>query len=369
MSYSGSTGLVSRVFDAAVSPESWPLALKAVAEAAGAIGAAYIVRNKESAGVEWLSLSGPSAAFKADYLSYYAAVDGYSPLIDARDPGRWLKLSTCFSKSRLRTDEWYNDFVVKAGVEDILGVRLADHPSQTAILGIHYDMRRASAFARGAQLKELFEVFSKATRLQYELKSLRWKSALGLRALDQLASGVFVTDGRGRLIEMNRAAEALLRRGDTLRIREHRLTASDAQEAKLTQLIAAAAAREISSAGVGRTLIGKDADRTGYALTVAPLRGDLTMDGCPLAMVIVANPDAQSVSAQELADCFGLSPSESRLALALMAGKKLVDVTALFGVQMTTLRTQLSAILRKVGVKRQIDLIRVLATVTNLQNS
>jgi hypothetical protein len=172
-------------------------------------------------------------------------------------------------------------FVVKAGVDDILGVRLADYPSRTAILGIHYDTRRASA-ARGAQLKEPFEVLSKAARLQYELEGLRWKSSLGLYALDQLAAGVIVMDARGRLIEMNRAAETILRRGDALSIRERRLCARRADEdTKLAQLIAAAAAREIGSAGAGCTLIGRGVARMGYTLTVAPLRGDLTIDGRP----------------------------------------------------------------------------------------
>jgi hypothetical protein len=55
----------------------------------------------------------------------------------------------------------------------------------------------------------------------------------------------------------------------------------------------------------------------GYTLTLAPLRGDLTIDDRPLA-VIVTDPDARSVSASDLADCFELSPAESRLALALM---------------------------------------------------
>jgi hypothetical protein len=186
MSYPGSTSVVSRVFEAALSPDSWPLA---PAETVGAIGAAYIVSSKETAGVEWISLSGPSAAPEANYVFHYSAIDGYRPLIDASAQGCWLRLSQCFSKSRLRTDEWYNDFVVRAGVDDILGVRLADHPSRTAILGIHYDTRRASAVAHGAQLKELFEVLSKAARLQYELEGLRRKSSLGLRALDQGSAG------------------------------------------------------------------------------------------------------------------------------------------------------------------------------------
>src|ERR1700733_4999109 len=112
MSYLGSASVVSRVFDAALSPESWPLALEAVAETVGAISAAYILRIKETAGVEWISLSGPSAALEANYVFHYAAIDGYGPLIVASAQGRWLKHSKCFSKSRLRTDEWYNDFVV-----------------------------------------------------------------------------------------------------------------------------------------------------------------------------------------------------------------------------------------------------------------
>jgi hypothetical protein len=217
MSYSGSTSVVPRVFDAALSPASWPLALEAVADTVGAIGAAYIVKSRETARVKWISLSGPSAALEANYVFQDAAIDGYSPLIDASARGRWLKLSKCFSKSRLRTDEWYNDFVVKAGVDDILGVRLADLPSQTAILGIHYDTRRASAAARDAQLKELFEVLSKAARLQYELEGLRCKSSLGLHALDRLAAGVIVTDARG-ITTLRTQLSSILRKAGVKRL-------------------------------------------------------------------------------------------------------------------------------------------------------
>jgi DNA-binding CsgD family transcriptional regulator/PAS domain-containing protein len=248
-------------------------------------------------------------------------------------------------------------------------VRLANHPSQTAIPDIQYDTRR-TCVARGAQLKELFEVLSKAAQLQYELEGLRWKSSLGLHALDRLTAGVIVTDARRRRIEMNRAAETILRRGDALSIREHRLCASRAvEDTKLAQLIAAAAAREIGSTGAGRTLIGRGAGRMGYSLTVAPLRDDLVIDDLPLASVIVTDLVARSVSASDLADCFGLSPVESRLALPLMTGKELAEVAVVFGVQITTLRTQFSSILRKTSVKRQINLLRALPTVTNVQET
>jgi hypothetical protein len=134
MSYSRSTSVVSRVFDAVLRRKSWPLALEAVAETVGAIGAAYIVRSKETARVGWISLSGPRTALEANCSA---------------------KRHDCSTSSRV----------------------------------------------------------------------LRWKSSVGQRAPDQLAAGVIVTDPRGGQIEINRAAETILRRGDALRIRERRLCA------------------------------------------------------------------------------------------------------------------------------------------------
>jgi hypothetical protein len=67
-------------------------------------------------------------------------------------------------------------------------------------------------------------------------------------------------------------------------------------------------------------------------------------------MILVADPDELSPSDRELAELFGLSPAESRLAAALMTGSRLSDIAFASGVRITTLRTQLSSILRKVEV-------------------
>jgi DNA-binding CsgD family transcriptional regulator len=49
--------------------------------------------------------------------------------------------------------------------------------------------------------------------------------------------------------------------------------------------------------------------------------------------------------------------------MALLAGKALRDIAADSSIQITTARTQLSSILRKTGVTRQVDLIRLLSNV------
>ena len=58
------------------------------------------------------------------------------------------------------------------------------------------------------RLQELFEPLSNAARLHAELRELGWKSAAAVRALDQLARGVIITDGHGGVIEVNRGRGA-----------------------------------------------------------------------------------------------------------------------------------------------------------------
>ncbi len=138
------------------------------------------------------------------YVDYYAARDPYRPLLEAAPRGSWVQLSKCLPRS----DEWYNDYAVKSGVGDIIGTRLFDRPSCTIILSVRRDIYHAPFSAIStAQLQGLFDPLSKAARLHAELRELGWKSAAALRALDQVATGVIITDGDGRVVEMNRTAE------------------------------------------------------------------------------------------------------------------------------------------------------------------
>jgi DNA-binding CsgD family transcriptional regulator len=203
----------------------------------------------------------------------------------------------------------------------------------------------------------------KPTQLPQHL-GLGWHASVAPRVLDQLAVGVFITDGGGRPVGMNLAAERILQHNDGLLIRHGQLGARRVFEStKLAMLIAAAAVAEQSGTAPGRMTVGRGADQLEYLVTVAPLGIESPGFGAPLAMVLVAVPGEPSPSERDLAEFFGLSPAESRLAAALMTGQTLCDIARRFDLQVTTLRTQLSTILRKVGVKRQADLVRVLSTV------
>jgi DNA-binding NarL/FixJ family response regulator len=110
-------------------------------------------------------------------------------------------------------------------------------------------------------------------------------------------------------------------------------------------------------------LVGRRGGQVGYILIVAPLGVELAVYEPPVAMILVADPDGRTPSERDLAEFFGLSPAESRLTGALLAGKTMREIAADSGVQITTVRTQLSSVPRKVGVSRQTELIRVLSNI------
>jgi DNA-binding CsgD family transcriptional regulator len=109
-------------------------------------------------------------------------------------------------------------------------------------------------------------------------------------------------------------------------------------------------------------LIGRDGGHAAYIVRVAPVTAGLVGYDLPMAMVLVSALDENRISERELADLYGLSPAESRLAVAVAFGKRLSELSGEYGVQITTLRTRLSSVLKKCGVKRQSDLVCLISS-------
>jgi DNA-binding CsgD family transcriptional regulator len=353
--------IISSLYDAALAPEDWPAVLHSVAVAVGSIGAAYIIWNKRVGAVEWLALTGPSTDMKADYVNHYAALSPYRPLVDTAPFGRWVRLSECLPGTVLRKSEWYNDLILRSGIGDILSARLFDTPSRVGLLSIHqvHGSQSLEAVPR-AQLQALLDGFTKAARLHDRLRVLGWRSSAALQAVDQLKESVIVTDTVARVIEMNGSAERMVRLDDGLMIRNGRLCARRSFETeKLAKLIAAAAATEPTTATAGRMLVRRTAGRLPYSLSVVPL----VVEGRQAAMVIVSNADENAPPARVLAELLGLTPAESRVAAAIMAGKSPSDIAVDLSLKITTLRTQIRAVLKKAGVNKQTDLIRLVSSI------
>jgi DNA-binding CsgD family transcriptional regulator len=360
---------VARVFDAVLDERQVPNALKAIANYAGATGAAYLLVNKLSGQVSTVVRWGSFAGSQAEYLAHYSKIDPFRVIQDRTACGALSWLSDSLPPSILRRDEWYNDFVLRGGVSDILSTKLYEGASHMVIVGLHRATDDThSVPIDAAAFRTLMGPMRSAACVQVGLISSGFRSAIARDRLNHLHMGVVFTDGSGRIVETNQAGEAILRIGDGLTMRNGEICARrNFETAKLAHLIANAAPASGSNLSAGCMLIARDEGRTPYVVRVAPVSARSAGYNLPAAMILVSNPDENLISQRELADLYGLSPAESRVALAVSRGERLSSLVAEFGVQVTTLRTQLSSILKKCEVERQSDLVRLIGSIPVVQ--
>jgi DNA-binding CsgD family transcriptional regulator len=357
---------VGSMFDAVLDERLTSIALEAVADFVGASSITYMLVSKftrrVSTSVTWGSFTGS----RADYLVHYSKIDPFLAMLKKTACSSLTVLSERLPDSRLCHDEWYNDFTLRGGTRDLLGSKLHESPSHIALIGLHRAIGEVRSTPRQAErLQTLIGPLCNAAGLHVGLVDIGYRSAIGRARIDNLAAGAIFTGGDGRIIDANQAGEQILRAGDGLTMRNGKISARRSSEtAKLARLIADAAAAGRGVPSSGCMLIARDDGHSPYVVRVAPVGAGRDGYDLPMAMLVISStPDEDRVSPGELAELYGLSPAESRIALALSCGKKLPELVGRYGVQITTLRTQLSSILRKCGVARQSDLVRLISTI------
>jgi DNA-binding CsgD family transcriptional regulator len=178
--------------------------------------------------------------------------------------------------------------------------------------------------------------------------------AIAARAVQALDLAMVAVDSRRRILLANRACEDILRTKDCLMRRAGRLVGrgaqvDDALEGMLRRLDPARAA-------VGRI---------GRLMTIGV---PLSRSKRAFLLLLVDAHRPISCAVDDIGLLFGLSPAEARLAYALASGRTLEQHATASAVALSTVRTQLRYVLRKLSLHRQTDLVRVIAGLPALRN-
>lgn len=186
-------------------------------------------------------------------------------------------------------------------------------------------------------------------------------------ALDLVGNAVIVTDGHGRLVNTNGAAQLLLDAGDGLRKFGNMLTAVSLEDAaRLHTAIAHIAATSESHAMSLQAPVLSIRREGLRPLSVAVMRG-LPASGVVSKerLVIIQAVDPQSdIEQSVLPACtiYGLTGAETRLAKLLVSGASLAEAAARLKIRVPTASTYLKHIFAKTGTNRQTALVLLLLT-------
>ncbi|WP_112664695.1 DNA-binding response regulator [Microvirga flavescens] len=175
--------------------------------------------------------------------------------------------------------------------------------------------------------------------------------------LDGMSRGVIYLDSSGAVRNMNRTADAILSKGSALQIVSGRLSIIQAPSARnLREAVRAATAQKPCSSIVP---IPREA-QTPLVLHVCPLDTG-GRDGLPTVAIMIIDPSAPPpLSASIIAQIYGFTRSEARIAVALAHGNRLDEIAELFGVSQATVAFHVQNLFRKTQTARQSDLVALL---------
>lgn len=180
--------------------------------------------------------------------------------------------------------------------------------------------------------------------------------------LDNKRLGLIQLDRSGRILEANDRASDILLKRDGLRDQGGVLGAANRDEhAELQRLLARALPPHGPQGTGGSMKISRTKDRAPLVLEVHPVRRKGTAaDGSQLgALVFIVDPATRLRLDPELvARCLGLTPMESRVALAIAAGETVAGAANVLGCAEGTARTHLRQVYRKLGIRKQTELVR-----------
>ena len=174
--------------------------------------------------------------------------------------------------------------------------------------------------------------------------------------------GVVELDWEGRIVTANDRALKLLRTANGLMDADGFLRARErGQNDRLSTLLADALPRFGDEGTGGSMVVGRRGSAPPLVIYVNPA-GDQLHDLRPrriAAVVFIVDPDRRAhVDPSVVRMALGLTAAESRLAAALAAGHSLRDIARVTGRQEATVRWHLKQIFRKLGISRQVDLVR-----------
>ena len=322
-------------------------------------------------------LADPSDWEAMTYQEQFFAIDPFVNL----PPGKVVTQRELIPDEELLASDYYLNYLKPIGLFHILGVDTVEPDGMQARLRI---ARRPDEPAFGEVHKRLCEQLlphlRRAIQIHARLSRTESERDLYADAVDHLAVATLVLDERGRVLNTNTVAAALLESEDGLSLAEQRLHVQDrSTDAQLQSMIeTAVTAQRAGTTGMVRALrVPRPSGLQDYGLVLRPVPLAEWAEGqsSPSVAVFISDPaqadgseaKPSEVSRQLLQELFQLTPAEAFLALRLAQGLSLAEVSEQQNISQHTARAQLKSIFAKTGVARQAELVRlVLKSVASL---
>lgn len=357
---------IERIYDAALDEEVWPAALQHMANLLGA-NCATVALDDGGRRLPAYHCVGYSPELLEAYPSYYRSRDPMLDIASRAPPHSVLTDRMVMAKAELRRLEVHNDFSRACGIDSLAYAVAFRAPGRTCLVAATRSARAGDFEQEHVRtLSLLLPHLGRAMRVHVRLEDARVRADSAAEALDRLAFGVVLVDGRARVILANRAAQAMLVQDDGIGADASGLRAAmPAQTTALRRLVACAADRARVAGRGGALRLDRPSLGRPLSVLVAPIGAAAVGGGWlpeprPAAIVFVSDPEHRHrPPASHLREIYGLTVAEAAVAGSIAKGQGVKDAAEALGVAPSTLRWHLQRVFEKTGTARQADLVRL----------
>lgn len=307
------------------------------------------------------------------FRDYYRRDEAIPRLYELGD-GEVAYRSTLYTDREKETSAAYNEFRRIARSQDGLFVVL-DGLDGCGVVWSIGDSRERGGWAQD-QVRTIRRFAPHLRQFARIRRALANAGALGASLaglLENRRSGIIQLDRRGRILEANDRARAVLAKRDGLRDDGGVLAAgTQAEDAELKGLLERALPVYGARGAGGSMKITRCTAGTPLVLEVHPVRktGTDARSWDVGALVLIVDPIARPrVDPRLPAMVWGLTPAESRVAVALATGQTASGVAGELGCAESTVRTHLKRVYRKLGIRKQTELVRRVLSLEALRGS
>jgi DNA-binding CsgD family transcriptional regulator len=186
-------------------------------------------------------------------------------------------------------------------------------------------------------------------------------------AADGISAGMFFVDASARIVHANANGHAMVAQGSLLRVVDGKLVPNDASAEHALNEVYAMAERgdaAVGVKGIAVPLLALDGER--HVAHVLPLtsgaRRRAIASYAAAAALFVQKAALDTPSPQEvIGKLYKLTPTELRVLLAIMQVGSTPEVAEALGISEATVKTHLHRVFAKTGIKRQADLVKLVA--------
>ena len=309
-----------------------------------------------------------------EYFDVYHAGDERLPRLRQLPDRRLVHVRSLYTEQELRTSPTYNESLPRAETQNGLNVRM-DGPHGSRIIWVTGDPVSEDEWSSD-QTEMLGHLMPHVRQFASVRQALADAGALGTSLaslLENTGTGIIHLDRRGRIVETNDRAGALLRQDDGLSDQGGYLQARlPSDSARLQTLLARALPPFGAQGASGSMTVRRALGQPRLVLHVSPV-ADRKLDFRTrrvAALALIVEPGSQMpIDRRLVAAILGLTPSETEVAVLLAEGQTVSDIARMTDRRESTVRWHIKHIFNKHGFNRQLELVQLVLSLATIPES